>query len=122
MATHMLLYLNMQSFDGEAGKQLADELRLLSKHPQLRSRTVRVLLVHEARVEMGGCNFERFFYVTPPDLAQGDLYKNLAVSLHPSYRHLAEAVSQLLLQMGATVSRAHTQELTPLLAVSEYPI
>ena len=61
----MLLYLNKQTFVGEAGPRLAAELRIARAHD------ISIVLVHEARVTHGAVDFDRFFHVTPPDLAQG---------------------------------------------------
>jgi len=61
-----------------------------------------LVLVHEVRDDHGGCEFERFFAVTPPDLAQAQgLYRQIATPLHASERHLAIALSLIASQLGA---------------------
>ena len=63
-----LLYLNEQTFmDREAGDALADEVRLRF-FMKSKGRNLQLILVHETREEHGGCEFEHFFDVTPPDL------------------------------------------------------
>ena len=75
-----LLYLNVHTFaDEEEGDRLADDLRLLTRFaPQ-----VQIVLVHENDPSAGGCEFDRFFHVTPPDLVHSGLYKLIAVALYP---------------------------------------
>ena len=75
-ATHFLLYLNSQTFVGEAGERLAAELRTVRL-----SGGASVVLVHETDVGRGGCEFGRFFETTPGDLIQDGLYKSIAVDL-----------------------------------------
>ena len=70
-ATHMLLYLNNQSFVGDAGKALADELRRLrsgggastSRASRLTgaSKSLPIVMVHENDPERGACEFRTFF-------------------------------------------------------------
>ena len=91
----MLLYLNKDSFMGDAGSHLAAELRLA------RSNGNAIVLVHEQRDTHGWCDFDRFFYVTPADLAQGGLFKDIAMPLMARYRHLAVAISLIASKMGA---------------------
>jgi len=95
-ATHVLLYLNHDTFSSASGVSLAHEVRLA-----LRLK-LRVLLVHETRPQHGGCPFDRFFHVTPDDLVcpPHHLYQRVAVPLHAHRRHLAVALSQLAAAMG----------------------
>ena len=72
-ATHMLVYLNQNTFIGEDGHVLADELRLA------RSR-MPIVLVHEVDHERGGCAFEHLFQTTPEDLVSGGLYTKVALA------------------------------------------
>eukprot|EP00308_Calcidiscus_leptoporus_P012910 CAMPEP_0119403930 /NCGR_PEP_ID=MMETSP1334-20130426/143636_1 /TAXON_ID=127549 /ORGANISM="Calcidiscus leptoporus, Strain RCC1130" /LENGTH=223 /DNA_ID=CAMNT_0007427881 /DNA_START=509 /DNA_END=1177 /DNA_ORIENTATION=- len=88
-ALFFLLYLRDDTFAGEAGERLAEQLRLLrtlatplvpqswlARHP-------RVLLVHERDRARGGCaEFGRFFETTPEDLVEGGLYADIAVAFH----------------------------------------
>ena len=70
VATHMLLYLNDETFRGESGGLLADELRQvrcggrgLSTRRSLRHEeaTVLITMVHENDPHRGGCEFDLFF-------------------------------------------------------------
>ena len=57
-ATHMLLYLNKETFVGTAGKQLAVEVRAALK------MRLKMLLVHEQDEDRGGVEeFGRFLHV-----------------------------------------------------------
>lgn len=49
----MLLYLNSQTFAGDSGKLLEEDIC------QMRARAVDVVLVHENDEERGGCPFSR---------------------------------------------------------------
>ena len=40
------------------------------------------LLIHETEESRGGCEFQRFFDVTPPDLVKAGLYRQLAIAWH----------------------------------------
>ena len=103
-ATHMLVYLNKETFVGPAGERFASELRLVQSDKKLKER-VTLLLVHETRMEHGGCDFDRFFHVTPADLVRppGDLFRTIATPLHAHERHVAVALSQLATTLGAKV-------------------
>ena len=61
--TIFLLYLNVETFNGEAGDRLAGELRYIlglpgggrsSTHP-----TAKVVMIHERDESAGGCDFDR---------------------------------------------------------------
>ena len=76
--THFLLYLNDQTYRGEAGKRLADELRVVRA-----MGGAKVVMVHENDLARGGCTFGIFFDGrTPQDLLQDGLYKALALALY----------------------------------------
>ena len=77
-ATHFLLYLNADTFAGEAGERLAAELRAVHEFG-----SVTVVLAHETDARRGGCEFDRFFETTPQDLIQRGLYKTVAITLCP---------------------------------------
>ena len=79
-ATHLLLFLNKDSFIGEAGILLAAELRAVRK-----AGGVEVVMVHEQDPEHGAVEFATFFQCTPGDLIQGGLYGPIAVALHPDH-------------------------------------
>jgi len=76
-ATAVLLYLNTETFRGEAGERLAETLRLA-----LDAR-LPILSVHECDEAKGGCTFDRFLAITPDDLVrQRGLYHEIAVPLY----------------------------------------
>ena len=68
-ANHFLLYLAHDTFVGEAGRQLAEEVRLMMRTGQ------PIVLLHENDMEDGGCEFGRFFSTTPQDIIGAGLYK-----------------------------------------------
>ena len=58
-ATHMLLYLNENSF-------VSDE-RLAEQVKQARENKLKIVMAHENDPDKGGCQFSRFFEVTPQE-------------------------------------------------------
>ena len=60
--THFCLYLNVDTFVGKAGARLADEVRAALATNQT------IVMPHENDPAKGGCDFERFFTTTPPDI------------------------------------------------------
>ena len=73
--THMLLYLNNQTFLRDAGQTLADEVRYA------RRKGLKLLMLHERDQDKGGVEFSTFFRTTPEDLTSGGIYHTLAVAL-----------------------------------------
>ena len=59
-ATHMLLYLNEDSF-------VSDE-RLAEQVKQARQDRLPIVMAHENDLNLGGCPFSRFFETTPQEL------------------------------------------------------
>ena len=59
-ATHMLLYLNENSF-------VSDE-RLAEQVKQARKDRLKIVMAHENDLVLGGCPFSRFFETTPQEL------------------------------------------------------
>ena len=57
-ATHMLLYLNEDSFSDE---RLAEQVK------QARQDRLKIVMAHENDPALGGCQFSRFFEVTPQE-------------------------------------------------------
>ena len=55
-ATHFLLYLNTQTYLGESGERLANELRIC-KGVSREAPGVKVAMVHENDAARGGCDF-----------------------------------------------------------------
>ena len=58
-ATHMLLYLNEDSFVSDA--RLAEQVK------QARQDKLKIVMAHENDPDLGGCQFSRFFEVTPQE-------------------------------------------------------
>ena len=108
-ATHMLLYLNEDTF-------VSDE-RLAEQVKQARQDRLKIVTAHENDPALGGCQFSRFFEVTPQErmsqrgacpatpppqpsppqtpqeLIAGGLYKDLAKSCFPGHHRKARALS-----------------------------
>ena len=99
-ATHMLLVLNLSTFVGEEGERLAEEVRAAL------SCDLPLLMIHvtDCFESMGGCPFDRFFHVTPPDLVRGGLYKPLAVPWYPA-PHLRVSTALAVQALGATKTK-----------------
>ena len=86
-ATHMLLYLNEDSF-------VSDE-RLAEQVKQAREDKLKIVMAHENDPDKGGCIFARFFETTPQELIADGLYRDMA---HPCFprawpHHEARALS-----------------------------
>ncbi|EOD37990.1 hypothetical protein EMIHUDRAFT_200360 [Emiliania huxleyi CCMP1516] len=84
-ATHMLLYLNQNTWLEEDGERLAEHVK------QAREDKLKIVMAHENDPGLGGCQFSRMFEVTPQERARGELiagglYKDLAKSCFPG-RH-----------------------------------
>eukprot|EP00966_Prymnesium_polylepis_P229787 5316880-Prymnesium_polylepis.1 len=60
--THMLLYLNNETFVGETGQTLSAEVR------RARALGIEIVLAHENDPARGGCPFNRLFQSTPHEL------------------------------------------------------
>ena len=71
-----LLYLNQDSFEGEVGSLLADEVRDVCK-------AGFSVLLHECDPGRRSCEFGRFLQVTPADLIAEGLYKSIATAMQP---------------------------------------
>jgi len=99
--THMLLYLNRETFVGETGEKLADEVRLAL------SAGTRVAMIHENDEAKSGCPFYVFFQTTPPDLISSGLYKSLAIAFMGSEAHREVSRALFAKVLGATRQR-HT--------------
>ena len=77
--THFLLYLAHETFVGEAGDRLAEEVRAMVRANQ------PIVMLHENDLANGGCEFARFFSTTPQDLIADGLYKALALAYDPGH-------------------------------------
>ena len=94
-ATHFLLYLAHETFVGEAGERLADEVRSI-----MHWLPTGIVMLHENDMKNGGCDFARFFSTTPQDLIAGGLYKALAVAYYPGlFRPVS--ITQVAKNLGA---------------------
>ena len=85
-ATHMLLYLNQETWSDE---RLAEQVK------QAREDKLKIVMAHETDPEKGGCIFARFFETTPQELITDGLYRDMA---HPFFprdwpHHEARALS-----------------------------
>jgi len=91
-ATHMLLYLNEDSFSDE---RLAEQVK------QARQDRLKIVMAHENDLDRGGCEFAKFFETTPQELINAGLYNALAIACFPGLHH---EVSLVLLAkaLGAT--------------------
>jgi len=99
-ASQMLLYLDHNTFVGEAGIALAMEVRqaLLVGLP--------ILLAHENDQQNGrvGCEFSRFFLTTPEDLVSSGVYRKIATPCYPEpYR--AASIALLAIAAGGKRER-----------------
>ncbi len=92
-ATHMLLLLDDQTFVGDDGDELALHVAAAIEDG------VKILLLFQRDEDAGGCEFDRFFYVTPTHLVRAGLYKPLAISLYASRRERDVARALLLQQL-----------------------
>ena len=85
--THMLLYLNQNTWLEDDGERLAEQVK------QAREDKLKIVIAHENDPDLGGCQFSRFFEVTPQELIAGGLYKDLAKSCFPGRHRKARALS-----------------------------
>ena len=85
--THMLLYLNQNTWLAEDGERLAEQVK------QAREDKLKIVMAHENDPALGGCAFDRMFEVTPQELINDGLYRNLARSFFPgAYREAPLAI------------------------------
>jgi len=101
--THMLLYLNNQTFVGEAREALAHELK------QARSHSITIVLVHECDTTYGGCPFDVFFELTPPELIADGLYKKIAIACHAGAHRLV-SLAIIAKELGAVPKHSQVAE------------
>ena len=76
--TQVLLLLSQSTFVGQAGEVLANRVRAAME------ANMSFIMIHQTDVSNDGCEFERFFSVTPPDLIKNGLYRQLAVPWYPA--------------------------------------
>ena len=97
--THMLLYLNSDTFVGDTGQRLFHEVK------NARALGIDVLLVHENSHACGGCPFEMIFQTTPEELVADGLYNKLAVACHPE-PHRTVSLALIAKELGAMPKRS----------------
>lgn len=92
--TVLLLYLNDQTYLGDAGERLGTELLAAQR------AGCSILMLHENDLHKGGCDFSVYFDGrTPTELLQGGIYEALAVSLFPgAYQPVSIALAATALQ------------------------
>ena len=94
--THLLLYLNSETWLGDAGKQLAREVTVA------RAMELPIVMLHENDPAAGGCEFGLFFQTTPQELIHGGLYQALALAFYPDpFRHVSCCLAARALGAGA---------------------
>jgi len=104
-ATHMLLYLNQNTWLEDDGERLAEHVK------QAREDKLKIVMAHENDPDLGGCQFSRMFEVTPQELIAGGLYKDLAKSCFPG-RHRKVSLVLLAKSLGATPARSRADLLS----------
>ena len=98
VSAHFLLYLAHETFVGEAGERLAEEVRAMVRANQA------IVMVHENDMANGGCEFARMFSTTPQDLIADGLYKALALAYYPGYFRPV-SIALVAKKLGAAASR-----------------
>ena len=87
-ATHMLLYLNEETWSDE---RLAEQVK------KARADKLKIVMAHENDLDRGGCEFSKFFETTPQELIAGGLYNgDLARACYPGRHHEVRACSARL--------------------------
>ena len=66
---------------------------------------IRIVLVHEADLAKGGCEFGTFFGTTPQGLIDEGIYKDIAIALHTP-PHRAVSLALVAQALGATKDAA----------------
>mmetsp|Transcript_58723 Transcript_58723/g.154388 ORF Transcript_58723/g.154388 Transcript_58723/m.154388 type:complete len:422 (+) Transcript_58723:1884-3149(+) len=102
-----LLYLNSTTWDSAD----PDRREALAGHvTRARDRGESLLMVHEADLTRGGCEFGIFFQLTPQSLIDGGIYEQLAVTwFEPPHRDISIALTAKKLGAeqvkGTTIAR-----------------
>ena len=109
--THLLLYLNDKTWEGEAGRLMADRAR------GARADGLGVLMVWERDEAHGACDFSRFLQTTPKDLVTPEdvhgqqvpgLYSDIAIAFAPGvHREVSIAlIEQALAKRTEPIAKA----------------
>lgn len=93
-ATHFFLYLNQESFMGEAGRALGTEVRTALRGG------LPIALIHERDRERGACEFGTFFQSTPEDLIDKGVYRKLAIAFATGSEHRLVSYAMLAHFLG----------------------
>ena len=93
----MLVYLNEDTFcDND------DMLHVSVKH--VMDRNIKIVLVHERNMQMGGCPFDEIITQTPQELIN-DPYnifsQDIAISLYSETEYEHVSICQILRKLGA---------------------
>jgi len=100
-ATHMLLYLNQDTWSDE---------RLAEQVTAARAASLPIVMAHESDPSLGGGPFARQFEITPQELISGGLYRDLAVSCFPgNHREVSRCL--LAKALGARPGQARETSL-----------
>jgi hypothetical protein len=102
MATHMLLYLNENTWVGEAGEALAEQVRAA------RDLDFPIVMIHERRIDYNACEFGHFFQTTPHELIVDGIYKALAVAWHSYPFNLTCAMQVATVIQGLPAHGTHS--------------
>ena len=112
---YFMLYLNLHTFIGVAGRKLIAEVQAAIE------RKIEIVLVHENDPGLDGCPFGHFFTTTPQDLIQEGLYAKIAVAcLEPPFRRVSLALVSKA--FGAKVARKTCMQLLGLKAATPPPV
>jgi len=104
--THLLLYLNQNTFRGEHADQFAEGVRVA------RAAGLTIAMIHELDPQRGGCPFDSIIRSSPDDLVDSGLYRELAIPFPASDRHRKLAHMFFAKQIGAK-GKAFTLKLAP---------
>ena len=94
-----LLYLNDAVFVGDKGRLLADEVLAAMEAEQ------PIVMAHEIDAATGGCEFRKFFEVTPKELLEAGVYKEIAIYVPAEASSRRIGIAQLAQKMGASLHR-----------------
>jgi len=97
--THMVLYLTDQTFVGQIGQHLSQEVQ------QARSLGIEILLIHENDPDHDGCAFDKLFQSTPEELVSEGLYNKIAVACHPGPHRLV-SLALIAKEVGGVKKRS----------------
>jgi len=92
--THLLLYLNKDTFSGVEGQRLCRQL----EQALMWESGKHIHLIHERDPTKGACEFELFFQAVPDSLIESGIFAKLAATWLPgSHRRICVKLSALAL-------------------------